>query len=231
MVALLRSECSKATMLRTWRPFGRSGTPYPCPVSEPLPADWTAWRRHIDLDAYERRWQRLAEAGVDPHGEVALVQTYAPRSVLDAGCGTGRVAVELAHRGIAAVGVDNDPDMIAAARAKSPQQRWIVADLADLALPDRFDVVVLAGNVVPYIAADRRAAAVEACARHLAPGGVLVAGFALRPGWPDLGAYDGWCRSAGLTLADRWATWDRQPYTDGDYAVSAHTISTGSPSP
>ena len=141
---------------------------YPCPVSEPLPADWTAWRRHTDLDAYERRWQRLAEAGVDPHGEVALVQTYAPRSVLDAGCGTGRVAVELAHRGIAAVGVDNDADMIAAARAKSPDQRWIVADLADLALPDRFDVVVLAGNVVPYIAADRRAAAVEACARHLA---------------------------------------------------------------
>jgi SAM-dependent methyltransferase len=198
-------------------------------VSEPLPVDWTAWRRRIDLDSYERRWQLLAEAGVDPHGEVALVQAYAPRSVLDAGCGTGRVAVELTNRGVAVVAVDNDPDMVAAASAKTPDVRWIVADLADLALPDRFDVVVLAGNVVPYIAADRRAAAVAACARHLAPTGVLVAGFALRPGWPVLADYDDWCVSAGLMLADRWATWDRQPYTGGDYAVSVHTVSAGTP--
>jgi SAM-dependent methyltransferase len=149
--------------------------------------------------------------------------------VLDAGCGTGRVAVELTNRGVAVVAVDNDPDMIAAARAKSPEVRWIVADLAELTLTDRFDVVVLAGNVVPYIAAEQRAAAVAACARHVAPAGVLVAGFALRPDWPTLADYDGWCASAGLRLVDRWATWDRQPYTDGDYAVSVHGCSAGTP--
>src|SRR6185369_9716838 len=133
-------------------------------VTDPLPPDWTSWRDRFDVDGYEERWQRLAAAGVDPHGEVALVQTYEPRSVLDAGCGTGRVAIELAHRGVAVVGIDNDPDMVDVARAKAPELRWIVADLADLAelaLPDRFDVVVLAGNVIPYIEADRRAAAVD----------------------------------------------------------------------
>ena len=191
-------------------------------MSEPLPADWAAYRRETDLDAYEQRWQRLAAEGADPHGEVALVQAYRPRAVLDAGCGTGRVAVELARRGVAVVGVDGDPDMVALARAKAPALRWIVADLAELDLPDRFDVVVLAGNVVPYVAADRRAAAVAACARHLAAAGVLLAGVVLRPDWPDLAAYDGWCTAAGLRLADRWATWDRAPYTGGDYAVSAH---------
>jgi SAM-dependent methyltransferase len=191
-------------------------------VSEPLPVDWTAWRDETDLDEYEQRWERLAAAGVDVHGEVALVQAYAPRLVLDAGCGTGRVAVELARRGVAVVGVDGDPDMIDAARAKAPGLRWVVGDLAELALPDRFDVVLLAGNVVPYVTADRRAAAVAACARHLAPGGVLLAGFVLRPDWPDLAAYDGWCGASGLRLADRWATWDRAPYAGGDYAVSTH---------
>ena len=191
-------------------------------MTEPLPPDWTSWRQRIDLDAYERRWQRLVEAGVDPHGEVALVQTYAPRTVLDAGCGTGRVAVELARRGVTVVGVDNDPDMIEAARAKAADVHWVVADLAALALPDRFDVVVLAGNVVPYVSAGQRAAVVSTCARHLASDGVLVAGFALRPGWPGLADYDRWCTDAGLVLADRWATWDRQPYTGGAYAVSAH---------
>ena len=52
---------------------------------------------------------------------------------------------------------------------------------------------------------------------------MLIAGFALRPGWPGLADYDRWCAEAGLTLADRWATWERQPYAGGDYAVSAHT--------
>ena len=197
-------------------------------MSEPLPVDWAAWRAETDLDAYEQRWEMLAAAGAEVHGEVAFVQTYAPRTVLDAGCGTGRIAVELARRGVAVVGVDDDRDMVGVARAKAPDLRWVVADLAELTLPERFDVVLLAGNVVPYVVAERRAAAVAACARHLGPGGVLVAGFALRPGWPDLAAYDGWCAAAGLRLADRWATWDRAPYGGGDYAVSAH-VPAGSP--
>ncbi|MDT7579951.1 MAG: hypothetical protein QOK35_1215 [Pseudonocardiales bacterium] len=191
-------------------------------MSEPLPVDWPTWRDETDLDEYEQRWEKLAAAGVDAHGEVALVQSYAPRTVLDAGCGTGRVAVELARRGVEVVGVDSDRDMIDVARAKAPDLRWVVADLVDLALPERFDVVLLAGNVVPYVAAGHRAAAVAACARHLSRGGVLVAGFVLRPDWPDLAAYDGWCAAAGLRLADRWATWGREPYAGGDYAVSAH---------
>ena len=192
-------------------------------MTEQLPPDWASWRRSIDLDAYERRWERLAAAGVDQHGEVALVETFAPATVLDAGCGTGRIALELARRGIAVVGVDNDRDLLDVARAKAPDLRWILADLATLDLPDRFDVVLLAGNVVPYVPAGHRADVIAACARHLAPAGVLVAGFALRPDWPDLAAYDDWCTAAGLGLTDRWATWERAPYTGGDYAVSVHT--------
>ncbi|NMH91026.1 class I SAM-dependent methyltransferase [Pseudonocardia bannensis] len=164
----------------------------------------------------------MAAAGQNPHGEADLVASYTPGSVLDGGCGTGRVATELARRGVAVAGVDNDPDMIAAARAKAPSLRWHVVGLAELDLGDRFDVVVLAGNVVPYMAAPDRAAAIGACARHLEPGGRLIAGFQLQPGWPTLGDYDGWCAAAGLEPEDRWATWDRAPYTDGDYAVSVH---------
>ena len=58
-------------------------------------------------------------------------------------------------------------------------------------------------------------------ARRLAPGGLLVAGFSLND---DLTAtrYDALAAGAGLQLEHRWATWDRQPFADGDYAVSAH---------
>ena len=69
----------------------------------------------------------------------------------------------------------------------------------------------------------RRAELVAACARHLAPGGRLVAGFQLQEGWPTLAEYDGWCDAAGLAAEDRWSSWDRDPYTGGDYALSVHT--------
>jgi SAM-dependent methyltransferase len=190
-------------------------------VSE-RPVDWTSWRAQIDLDGYEERWRRMAERGQNPHGEADLICTYAPGSVLDGGCGTGRLAIELARRGVAVLGVDTDPDMIAAARAKAPELEWLQADLAALARPERFDVVALAGNVVPYVPSDRRPAAVAACAAHLAPGGRLVAGFARRNGWPTPEEYDAWCAAAGLLLEDRFGTWERDPYAGGAYAVSVH---------
>lgn len=185
-----------------------------------LPEDWSRWRESVDLGGYDERWRRMAAAGHDPHGEAALVTSYAPGTVLDGGCGTGRVGIELARRGVAVLGVDADADMIAAARAKAPDLPWVLADLADLDRPERFDVVVLAGNVVPY--ATRRAELVAACARHLAPGGRLLAGFGLRPGWPALAEYDRWCAAAGLALEDRFATWERERYAGGAYAVSVH---------
>jgi len=88
--------------------------------------------------------------------------------------------------------------------------------------PDRFDVVVLAGNVVPYVAAEHRPAAVAACARALRAGGRLIAGFSLRPGWPSVDDYHRWCLDAGLVAEDRFATWDREPYAGGDYLVAVH---------
>lgn len=187
-----------------------------------LPDDWDQWRAQVDLDRYDERWRRLAAAGENPHGEADLVASYEPAAVLDGGCGTGRVGIELARRGIAVLGVDADPDMVAAARGKAPDLEWVVADLAELDRPERFDVVLLAGNVVPYVAREHRAAAVAACERHLAPGGRLVAGFTLRPGWPALADYDRWCADAALEPEDRLATWDRQPYDGGPYAVSVH---------
>ncbi|MGH3911425.1 MAG: class I SAM-dependent methyltransferase [Pseudonocardiaceae bacterium] len=192
-------------------------------MTEPLPEDWGRWRHQVSLTDYDERWRRIEAAGGNPHGEADFVWSFHPRSVLDGGCGTGRVAIELARRGLDVTGTDLDHDMIAAARAKAPELIWVQADLSELELATRFDAVVLAGNVIPYVAAERRRAAVLACARHLAPGGRLIAGFQLQPGWPTVGDYDMWCDSVGLEYQARYATWDRDPFTDdGSYAVSVH---------
>jgi SAM-dependent methyltransferase len=189
--------------------------------------EWSRWRRDVDLDAYDEQWQKLAESGQNPHGEADFVDDVLggmrPASVLDAGCGTGRVAVELARRDIEVVGVDLDDDMLARARAKAPELSWVHADLTGLDLGRTFDVVALAGNVVPFVAEADRPAAVAGCARHVGAGGRLVAGFQLAPDWPTLADYDRWCAAAGLELESRFATWDEQPLgPDPTYAVSVH---------
>jgi SAM-dependent methyltransferase len=154
------------------------------------------------------------------HGEATFVRAYAPRSVLDAGCGTGRVATELARHGVEVVGVDVDASMIAEARRRAPQLSWVQADLTTFDLARRFDVVVLAGNVPLFTPAGTQDALVRSCAAHVAPGGVLIAGFQLDRGY-TLAAFDASCTTAGLALAERWSTWDREPFTEpNDYAVS-----------
>lgn len=171
---------------------------------------------------YDGRWRDMAAEGLSVHGEADMVEGLAPRSVLDAGCGTGRVAVELAARGIDVAGVDLDPGMLEVARSKRPDLRWALADLADMDLGRTFDVVVAAGNVMIFLAPGSEARVVANLARHVAPGGALVTGFSVEPGRLDLGAYDRHAAAAGFALDRRWATWEGEPFTGGDYAVSVH---------
>ncbi len=176
-----------------------------------------------DGDRYHDRLARLAASGQDMHGEVEFLLGLEPppRSVLDAGCGTGRVAVELARRGVEVVGADVDPSMLATARRLAPDLEWAHSDLATLDLGRHFEVVVMAGNVPLFTPPGTQPQLVAGCARHVAPGGALVAGFQLDGTYP-LAAYDADCAAAGLALAERYATWDRRPYDGGGYAVSVH---------
>ncbi len=176
----------------------------------------------FDGKAYQARFDALANQGIDVHGEASLVLSFAPFSVLDAGCGTGRVAIELARHGVDVVGVDVDESMIAEAARLAPELPWVRADLASLALGRSFDAVVLAGNVPLFCRPDARPALVQACAAHVEGGGVMIAGFQLDRDY-CLSDYDSACGAAGLTLTDRWASWDREPFgRRAPYAVSVH---------
>jgi SAM-dependent methyltransferase len=185
------------------------------------------WLRTKDLsgDAYDARYDERAAAGENVHGEADFVVRYAPAAVLDAGCGTGRVARELARRGVDVVGVDLDDDMLATARRRSPELRWVQADLASFDLARTFDVVLAAGNVMILLAPGTEPAVLADLARHLRPGGLLIAGFQLRPAHLAIAEYDRLAAAAGFGLAERFATWDREPWrADGAYAVSVHRL-------
>lgn len=172
-------------------------------------------------DEYQKRFDALAASGTDVHGEAALVRSYTPARVLDAGCGTGRVAIELARHGIDVVGVDLDARMLETARRLTPELDWRLGDLATTDLGDReFDLAVMAGNVLLFTPPGTEAAVVANVARAVRAGGRVIAGFSLRPGDYDLATFDSHAAAAGLELENRWSTWDGLPFEGGDYAVS-----------
>ncbi len=194
-----------------------------------MPADGsTRWLAEAAGRAttYDDRWAEMAARGENVHGEADLVQRLAPPggTVLDAGCGTGRVGAELARRGFEVVGVDLDPAMLERARERAPEVKWVLGDLASLSLDRRFDVVVLAGNVMIFLAPGTEGRVLATLAAHLVPGGLVVAGFQLEEGRLGLDAYDAHAAAAGLVLDQRWATWDGRPYQGGAYAVSVHRL-------
>ena len=183
---------------------------------------WLATPR-ASADEYDARYEQRAAAGESVHGEADFVMRFAPGSVLDAGCGTGRVARELSRRGVDVVGIDIDDDMLATARRKAPELAWLRADLATVELGREFDVILLAGNVMIFLAPGSEGPVLSNLARRLAPGGRIIAGFQLQPGRLDVASYDRLAADAGLRLAERWSTWERDAWdAHGGYHLSVH---------
>ncbi|HST47578.1 class I SAM-dependent methyltransferase [Jatrophihabitans sp.] len=205
---------------------------------------WSAIAGHTSGPEYAARFARLAAAGRDVHGEAGFCAGLLPppATVLDAGCGTGRVAARLADLGYRTLGVDVDASMLAEARRARPDLPWLAADLATL--PDRgrladlagvpelaehgADLVVAAGNVIPLLAPGTLDASVQRLAAVLAPDGLLVAGFGLDAahlpaGCPVTPAEDylAACAAAGLTGTHQYGSWDGAGEPDG-YLVSVH---------
>ncbi len=189
------------------------------------PTRWVTDTEPGHSDEYVERFRRMAADGEDLAGEARLLDAMLPRGarVLDAGCGPGRVGAALAARGHTVVGVDADPVLVAAARQDHLGPTWLVADLAHLDLTDPglpagagdpFDLAVLAGNVMVFVAPGTEAAVLRRVAAHVRPGGAVVTGFATDRAL-TLPAFDAAVRAAGLRVEHRFATWDLVAWHDG----------------
>ena len=135
-------------------------------TDDPVSPRWHHWRDTVDLDEYHARWARMEASGTASHGEADLIEGYGLGSVLDAGCGMGRVAIELHHRGMEVAGVDLDADLLAYARVDAPQIPWHHADLTDMQLGRTFPLVAMPGNVMIFCRDDHRGPIVANLAGH-----------------------------------------------------------------
>lgn len=176
---------------------------------------------------YVDRFRRLAAEGMDLAGEARLVDAMVGRGsrVLDAGCGPGRVGGYLHELGHTVVGVDVDPVLIAAAEQDHPGPTWVTHDLTDLDLPalgipDPFDVVVSAGNVIAFLAPSTRGAVLRNLRDHTAGDGRVVIGYGAGRGYP-FEEFLADADAAGLAPDVLLSTWDLRPFgPDSDFLVA-----------
>ena len=107
----------------------------------------------------------LRDAGADPAG----------RTVLDVGCGSGFFTAFYLERGARVTGLDIAPVAVERLAARHPQARFLLADVSEAALAERFDLVN-AFDVLYHITDDARwERAVRHLAAAVAPGGLLLA--------------------------------------------------------
>jgi SAM-dependent methyltransferase len=185
----------------------------------------SAWTRTIAADPqhshrYAARWRRLASEGHDLDGEARMLDAMAARGsrILDAGCGTGRVGGRLATLGHTVVGVDVDPALIDYATSDFPESTWRVSDLALLDLPtagipEPFDLIFAAGNVLGFLAPSTRVPALENLRNHLTESGRVVLAYGAGRGYPfDFFFAD--LATAGLRLDLALSTWELHPFSD-----------------
>ena len=85
----------------------------------------------------------------------------------------------------------------------------------------------MAGNVINFVAPERRQASVENLAQHLGAGGLLINGHSIRPDGcpPELFAM--WADAVGLEQVEHWSTWDMDQFSEGaDWSLTVHRLRT-----
>ena len=106
-------------------------------------------------------------------GEVELISSWLPpgASILELGCGVGRITRRLLARGYRVTAIDNSPDMLSHVPVEASRVR---ADIEDLDLGVTFDAVLLASCLINIPDESVRARQLTKCRQHLQLGSPLL---------------------------------------------------------
>ena len=134
-----------------------------------------------------------------------------PGAILDLGCGTGRIALDLAGLGFDVTGIDTDSELIDALRDRARERdlpaEAAVGDARSFDLGRTFSLVISPMQVVQLLGGrDGRAQMLDSVRRHLEPGGLFAAALAnpfddwsdeeSLPPLPDVREENGWVYSS-----------------------------------
>ncbi|MEJ5947045.1 class I SAM-dependent methyltransferase, partial [Pseudokineococcus basanitobsidens] len=161
--------------------------------AQPSPqVDYSPVRRAYDTLAgtyAERLPDTRAEAPLD----LAMLDHFATHvhatgagSVLDAGCGAGRITRYLADRGCTVEGLDLSPEMVAAARRDHADLPFTVGSITDLPHPDGSFTGILFWYSTIHTPPDQLHHVFTEAVRVLRPGGYLLIAFQSGHGTHDV---------------------------------------------
>lgn len=188
---------------------------------------------------YGRHFADLCAHGVDVDGEARLADALLAREsrVLDVGSGMGRVGEALRRRGHRVVATEPDRPLRAQSRATFPDLPVLSLEALELTAerlhaaghPASYDLVLLVGNVMVFVAESTEQQVLAGLAQLLAPGGRMLVGFEVEPrksgarGYPVAEFVED-ARGAGLTVQHHFGSYELHPPVD-DYAVLVLTAS------
>ena len=136
---------------------------------------------------------------------LGLLAPRAGEQILDVGCGTGQLTVEIAESGAEVTGIDSSAAMVEQARRNAPNLRFEVQDVCRLPYRQEFDAV-FSNAVLHWVRPPEEAAA--AMARALKPGGRLVVELGGKGNVRGLlAASDRALRELGVADPERYHPW------------------------
>ena len=134
-----------------------------------------------DAETYGDRWAPFYDeiyGGVESYTiELLAGLAGSPPRALELGIGTGRIALPLAERGVAATGIDISEDMVAKLRAKPGGEdiEVHIGDIGDVDIDATYPLIYLAFNTLFVLTSQERQVECFAnVAEHLEPGGRFV---------------------------------------------------------
>ena len=131
-------------------------------------------------DSWAEIYDSLFSYVVDDISYYVEEATLSGGTVLELGCGTGRVSIPIARAGIDIVGIDASSAMLARAREKSreagiPNLKLLWADMRDFNLSSEFNLVIIPfRGLLSLLSVDDEIRTLTNIKRHLAPGGKLI---------------------------------------------------------
>jgi SAM-dependent methyltransferase len=142
--------------------------------------------------------------------------------ILELGCGTGRVLIDLARKGYKLFGLDNDFHMLAFLRQQvlpdfSPKPQIFLSDMTNFRLAAQFSLITMPCNTISTLSSQQRRRTLERIYRHLLPGGMFAAALP-NPGllseMPEVGeseVEDIFLHPASGTPVQVSSDWERTP--------------------
>jgi SAM-dependent methyltransferase len=133
---------------------------------------------------YDRVTRSLPVVTDDIPFYVALAQETASQgqSVLELGCGTGRVTIPMAQAGAHVTGLDNAGPMLEIARRKAADAgadvAWVEGDMASFGLTERFGLVAIPfRSFLMLLTTELQESCLSCIRQHLLDGGRLALNF------------------------------------------------------